>query len=95
MQQKFQKNNQIILDFDSLDESQYKAVISDASNILLRAAAGAGKTKTLINAIAAYRYEYVNDHICAITYTRAARAEMEARLQEMGIYDVDVTTIHV
>ncbi len=52
-------------------------------------------TKSLIAAIAAYRYENLNDRICAITYTRAARAEMEQRLQDMGIYDVEVTTIHV
>lgn len=52
-------------------------------------------TTTLIAAIAAHRYNYVNDKICAITYTRAARAEMEARLRELEIYDVDVTTIHV
>ena len=52
-------------------------------------------TTTLIAAIASYRYNYINDKICAITYTRAARAEMEARLQELEIYDVDVTTIHV
>ena len=64
-------------------------------NILLRAPAGSGKTTSLINAIAAYRYEYMNDRICAITYTRAARAEMEERLKEMGINDVEVTTIHV
>ena len=52
-------------------------------------------TSTLIAAISAYRYNNLNDKICAITYTRAARAEMEARLQELGVNDVDVTTIHV
>ncbi len=52
-------------------------------------------TSTLIAAISAYRYNNLNDRICAITYTRAARAEMEARLQELGVNDVDVTTIHV
>ena len=52
-------------------------------------------TTTLINAIANHRFNYLNDRICAITYTRAARAEMEDRLRSMGIYDVEVTTIHV
>lgn len=52
-------------------------------------------TKSLISAIATYRYNYLNDRICAITYTRAARAEMEQRLNDMGIHDVEVTTIHV
>jgi superfamily I DNA/RNA helicase len=61
----------------------------------VRAPAGSGKTTVLLTAIAAYRYEHLNDRICAITYTRAARAEMESRLKEMGIYDVEVTTIHV
>lgn len=52
-------------------------------------------TFSILSAVSAYRYENINDRICAITYTRAARAEMESRLQQMGIYDVDVTTIHV
>lgn len=52
-------------------------------------------TSTLIAAVSAYRYNNLNDHICAITYTRAARAEMETRLRELGVTDVDVTTIHV
>ena len=78
-----------------LDTFQAQAVTSDAENIVLRAPAGSGKTKSIIAAIAAYRYEHLNDRICAITYTRAARAEMEARLQELGVHDVEVTTIHV
>ena len=78
-----------------LDPFQSQAVTSDAENVLLRAPAGSGKTKSVIAAIAAYRYEHLNDRICAITYTRAARAEMEARLQELGVRDVEVTTIHV
>ena len=45
-------------------------------------------------AIGNYRYEYINDSIVAITFTRAAKAEMETRLHQMGIYDVDVATIH-
>lgn len=52
-------------------------------------------TSTLIAAVSAYRYNNLNDRICAITYTRAARAEMETRLRELGVTDVDVTTIHV
>lgn len=78
-----------------LDKFQSEAVLSEAENIVLRAPAGSGKTKSIIAAIAAYRYEHINDRICAITYTRAARAEMEARLQELGVHDVEVTTIHV
>ena len=83
------------LKLDNLDASQLKAVTSKKENILLRAPAGSGKTTSLINAIAAYRYDYAMDRICAITYTRAAKAEMEQRLKDMGINDVEVTTIHV
>lgn len=78
-----------------LDDSQSAAVQSDGSNILIKAPAGSGKTLSLISAVANYRYENLADRICAITFTRAARAEMEQRLQEMGVFDVEVTTIHV
>ena len=77
-----------------LDDSQMEAVINDDPKVVIRAPAGRGKTKTLIAAVAAYRYNNLNDKICAITYTRAARAEMEKRLEELGIHDVEVTTIH-
>lgn len=89
------KENTFELKLDELDESQYKVVTSTKDNILLRAPAGSGKTLSLINAIANYRYNHINDRICAITYTRAAREEMDKRLNEMGIHDVEVTTIHV
>ena len=89
------KANNFTLKLDKLDESQYKVVTSKSDNVLVRAPAGSGKTFSILSAVSAYRYENINDRICAITYTRAARAEMESRLQQMGIYDVDVTTIHV
>ena len=78
-----------------LDEFQREAAESEADKVVIRAPAGSGKTFVLIAAISAYRYNNLNDHICAITYTRAARAEMETRLRELGVTDVDVTTIHV
>lgn len=82
-------------DLSKLDETQAAAVTSQAEKVILRAPAGSGKTTSIINAVRQYRYDNLNDRICAITYTRAARAEMESRLQEYGIYDVEVTTIHV
>ena len=88
-------NNDQGVDLSKLDETQAAAVTSTAEKVILRAPAGSGKTTSIINAVVQYRYENLNDRICAITYTRAARAEMEARLQEYGIYDVEVTTIHV
>lgn len=93
--QAFRKNNNFEVALDKLDKSQLAAVLSEQENIVIRAGAGSGKTNTLITAIANYRYENLNDRICAITYTRAARAEMEERLREMGVYDIEVTTIHV
>lgn len=78
-----------------LDRSQSNAVYSDSSNILIKAPAGSGKTACAISAIASYRYENLIDRVCAITFTRAARAEMEQRLNDMGIFDIEVTTIHV
>jgi DNA helicase-2/ATP-dependent DNA helicase PcrA len=88
-------NKDFEANLNRLDDSQSAAVTSDADHVVIRAAAGSGKTSTLITAIANYRYEHINDRICAITYTRAARAEMETRLRNMGIYDVEVSTIHV
>lgn len=78
-----------------LDEFQREAAESEADKVVIRAPAGSGKTFVLIAAISAYRYNNLNDRICAITYTRAARAEMETRLRELGVTDIDVTTIHV
>ena len=83
---------------DMLDDTQRLAVESvvneEEQNVVIQANAGSGKTLTLTMAIGNYRYEYINDSICAITFTRAAKAEMEDRLHQMGIYDVDVATIH-
>ena len=89
------RNENFEVNFNKLDDSQRAAVEALGNNIVIRASAGSGKTSTLITGIAAYRYERLNDRICAITYTRAARAEMEERLHTMGIFDVEVTTIHV
>lgn len=88
-------NADVGADVEKLDDSQAAAVLSHDKRVILRASPGSGKTWSIINAIAQYRYENLNDRICAITYTRAARADMEARLQELGVYDVEVTTIHV
>lgn len=81
--------------YEKLDPSQQTPIKSDSEQIVIKAPAGSGKTSVLTTAVADYRYEHVIDRICAITYTRAARAEMEERLKQMGITDVEVTTIHV
>lgn len=90
-----QKNTNFDFNIDGLDDSQKVPVLSDKQNILVKAPAGSGKTLVAINAISAYRYNWLADKICAITFTRAAKAEMLMRLNAMGIFDVDVTTIHV
>ena len=89
------RNKNFEVDLNRLDNTQRSAIENDSDNIVIKAPAGSGKTNTLITAVAAYRYDNINDRICAITYTRAARAEMEERLHNMGIFDVEVTTIHV
>ena len=85
-------------DLDKLDNDQRKAVESivneSEKNVVIQANPGSGKTFTLTMAIGNYRYEYINDSICAITFTRAAKADMEDKLHQMGIYDVEVATIH-
>lgn len=88
-------NKEYVVDLSKLDQSQEGAVTSEEPEIVIRAPAGSGKTYCLTNSIAKYKYDHVNDKVCAITFTRAARAEMKSRLDEMGIYDVEVTTIHV
>ncbi len=85
----------MIVDLSKLDASQRQVATCEAPNIVVQAPAGSGKTSTLIAAIAYYRKNHPKDRICAITYTRAARAEMEQRLKEIGVNDVEVTTIHV
>ena len=95
MEQPFQKNNSFNFDLNFLDDSQKQAVLSEAPKVLLRAPAGSGKTSCVLHAVAYYRWNFLADRICAITYTRAAKEEMVQRLNAMGIYDVEVTTIHV
>jgi superfamily II DNA or RNA helicase len=51
------KNENFEVNFNKLDDSQRAAVEASGNNVVIRAAAGSGKTSTLITAIAAYRYE--------------------------------------
>ena len=83
------------LNFDKLDKYQRNVILDDSPNTIVIAPAGAGKTFTLIEAIISYKQAHPDERVCAITYTRAARAEMEYRLAQVGINDVEVTTIHV
>lgn len=70
------------------------AVNHNAPYLIVEAPAGSGKTHTAIQAILKYRKDHPTDKICFITYTRAATAEMQNRLINQGVSDVDVCTIH-
>lgn len=80
---------------NGLDDRQRACVECPDTDILIKAPAGSGKTTTLIAAIAQYKYENLNSHVCAITFTNAAADEINTRLQQVGIYDVEASTIHV
>lgn len=80
---------------EDLDNSQFEAVFTKDPYVVVEAPAGSGKTHTAIYAIAHYREENPNDKVCFITFTRAAKAEMEARLAELNVPDIEVSTIHV
>lgn len=82
------------MDLSKFDDSQQEAITAPEDKVVIRAPAGSGKTTCAIEAIVNYRYNYINDKICAITYTRAAKAEMDQRLKQQGVYDVEVATIH-
>ena len=80
---------------DQLNKEQLEAVETEESNVIVLAAPGSGKTFTLINAAIEYRHSYPGATIDIITYTRAATQELRERLAESGIYDVNISTIHV
>ena len=57
MEVALKKNNaNFEVDLNKLDVSQKDAVVSQESNVVIRASAGSGKTFTLINAIANHRF---------------------------------------
>lgn len=88
----------ITMDVDllaGLDPQQYAAATSDAQRLLVIAGAGSGKTRTFVHRIAHLVSQGVPAHeILALSYTKDAAAEAARRLQEMGIWSADCTTIH-
>ena len=65
-----------------LTEQQHAAVFDRGGSLLVSAAAGSGKTKVLVERVFSYlTQEHANvDDFLIITYTRAAAAELRARL---------------
>ena len=65
-----------------LTEQQHAAVFDRGGSLLVSAAAGSGKTKVLVERVFSYlTQERANvDDFLIITYTRAAAAELRARL---------------
>ena len=85
--------------FLSLDDEQQTAIVTDEKHNLVVAAAGSGKTETLITRIAylvARRPDKVSpNRILAIAYQRKAKEEIEERLRDRyNIKNVDVKTFH-
>ncbi len=86
------------LDFflSEYNDEQKKAIILQKSRILCIAGAGSGKTSVLVKRIEFLtKYQSVNPQkILAITFTRKARQEMEARLKNLGVLGVQVETFN-
>jgi hypothetical protein len=78
-----------------LNAAQKEALNSDAAEEVITAPPGSGKTEILRQAIIQYRHNHPTEVIDAITYTRAATAELRDRLAEQHVLDVNISTIHV
>lgn len=69
------------LDYSGLNHAQERAVFSDAPRLLCLAGAGTGKTRVLTHRIARLYEEGVPvNQMLAITFTKAAGAEMKERI---------------
>lgn len=67
--------------YSNLNESQYKAVFSNSKRLLTLAGAGTGKTRVLTHRIARLYEDGVSPgEMLALTFTRAAGAEMKERI---------------
>ena len=75
---------------DGLDPSQRRAVTSPAQPLAILAGAGSGKTRVLTRRIAHRCLTGVADprHVLAITFTRKAADELDARLRAFGLRDL-------
>lgn len=80
-----------------LDESQRRAVVSDAPLLAIIAGAGSGKTSVLTRRVAWRSLSGRADprHTTVITFTRQAAHELRRRLRSLGLHDaVTAGTFH-
>ena len=88
-----------MINIDSLNENQKKAVLKTEGPLLILAGAGSGKTRVLTTRIAYLIEEKEVDpyHILAITFTNKAAKEMKTRLMNLVgeiASSVQVSTFH-
>lgn len=72
---------------------QLLAARNTAHRLRIVASAGAGKTRTLANAIAAAATLHDAEHIAAITFTRKAARVIDGALARNGVYGTSVSTL--
>ncbi len=81
---------------EKYNDEQKKAIICNSKEILCLAGAGSGKTAVLVKRIEfLIKYKSINPaKILAITFTRKARQEMQYRLAELGLEEIQVETFN-
>jgi DNA helicase-2/ATP-dependent DNA helicase PcrA len=82
---------------EGLDADQREAVLTDAMPLAILAPAGSGKTRVLTRRIARRVLDGSADarHVLAITFTRRAAGELQARLGRLGLRERPTTgTFH-
>jgi DNA helicase-2/ATP-dependent DNA helicase PcrA len=82
---------------EGLNPEQRDAVVSEAAPLRILAGAGSGKTRVLTRRIAHRSATGVADprHVLALTFTRKAAGELNARLRALGLRDaVAAGTFH-
>ena len=79
-----------------LDRQQMESIVTDAHNQLVIAAAGTGKTTTVVGKIKFLlkSNKYKHDEILVLSFTNASASEMRERInKETGVY-IEASTFH-